>query len=752
MRWYRRLKPKTDSLFFRLMLGFLVIILLLILFTFYSFSTFWTNLRNEIIGQNTLSLQMTSDQLEEHMESLIHYMIVTSFSEENVSIEKDDTNYITASKIMKGLHASITNNFPYVENFILLYRTKEFALEKQRGVDASVLFSHFYYNTNYPYEFWLEQFSEQFLVKYLPAADFLERELTNVVLKPNKRQLIPMIIKHTLKPDNYFIVMIDSNKMFQQLLGTTQNPFYILDQDENVIFSRGQTADTRLPTFSGLDTDRKYIKVDKQYYFYTHSANTGLYYISAIPDQLISNQIASSNLSLTMMFIACVLLCIFVSVMVSKRLYDPVKEMVDSIGKLSGEESFSSTINEFNYIGDNIMKLIHTHREDRLNLDRKESLLKSYAYSNKFKNIHSNFIDASEFERNKPFITILNEVSFKKNKDNMPQDDRAVYFVKELINHAIAKRYPDSYTFQIEQNQILSLIFTTDKPDEIKQLAQDINSMLAHDNEQLFLTIALSSTYDTFDRFPECYEEVNALLKQRSFHDENEIVEAIGRSHPVVCWGPVEQQEFDARLKEGNARKIQPIIQRTLRNMERKQAIAADYHFFADTLINKTIRVLSTLNVNQLNVYNANPLHQQVKKVYTVCELELFLGQIVQLACKLIEEKKEINDPITGFACAYLEANYANPQITLDHVADKINITGGYLSTYFKEKTGINFNDYLNKVRIEKAKQLLEHTDDRIQDIATQVGYLNLSSFNRMFKKFTGVTPSELRQNKVIHG
>lgn len=68
------------------------------------------------------------------------------------------------------------------------------------------------------------------------------------------------------------------------------------------------------------------------------------------------------------------------------------------------------------------------------------------------------------------------------------------------------------------------------------------------------------------------------------------------------------------------------------------------------------------------------------------------------------------------------------------------------MSSIFKEKTGINFSEYLNTLRIERAKELLTNIDLRIQDIALQVGYQNVNSFIRTFKRSSGLTPGEYRK------
>ncbi|MCC3376760.1 AraC family transcriptional regulator [Cohnella sp. REN36] len=100
---------------------------------------------------------------------------------------------------------------------------------------------------------------------------------------------------------------------------------------------------------------------------------------------------------------------------------------------------------------------------------------------------------------------------------------------------------------------------------------------------------------------------------------------------------------------------------------------------------------------------------------------------------------------MTKFVKEYVESHFGD-DLSLDAIAGKLGITGPYLSTYFKEKTGINFSDYTYTVRMSKAKEMLKDTDLKIQDIASLVGYFTVASFNRVFKRFTGLTPSEFRR------
>ncbi len=95
----------------------------------------------------------------------------------------------------------------------------------------------------------------------------------------------------------------------------------------------------------------------------------------------------------------------------------------------------------------------------------------------------------------------------------------------------------------------------------------------------------------------------------------------------------------------------------------------------------------------------------------------------------------------------YVDANYWNSDLSLTHLSDKFNINSKYASQLFKEHTGVNFADYLLTLRMERAKRLLESTDQSINDISSLIGYDIPLSFGRTFKKSVGMTPSEYRRH-----
>ena len=95
----------------------------------------------------------------------------------------------------------------------------------------------------------------------------------------------------------------------------------------------------------------------------------------------------------------------------------------------------------------------------------------------------------------------------------------------------------------------------------------------------------------------------------------------------------------------------------------------------------------------------------------------------------------------------YIARNYRE-DLKLEDVASEFNFNYHYLSAYFNQQMQEGFSGYLNRVRIEKACELLEENALSIAQISSEVGYSEHSYFCRVFKKITGKTPSVWRRDR----
>lgn len=109
------------------------------------------------------------------------------------------------------------------------------------------------------------------------------------------------------------------------------------------------------------------------------------------------------------------------------------------------------------------------------------------------------------------------------------------------------------------------------------------------------------------------------------------------------------------------------------------------------------------------------------------------------------EETADIDGRYSPFVSAIIsdiKENYAK-KINLEDYAERFKVTPEYISRVFSKEVGITFSSYLNKVRIDKAKELLLESDYKIYEIACMVGYNDVQYFCRVFKKLLGLSAKE---------
>jgi AraC-like DNA-binding protein len=92
----------------------------------------------------------------------------------------------------------------------------------------------------------------------------------------------------------------------------------------------------------------------------------------------------------------------------------------------------------------------------------------------------------------------------------------------------------------------------------------------------------------------------------------------------------------------------------------------------------------------------------------------------------------------------YIE-EHSEEELSLTKVAKAVNISANHLSEKFKQVTGVNFVEYVARVRFKNACDLLRDPNLRISEIAFAVGFQSLSQFNRVFKRLTGKSPTQYR-------
>ena len=156
-----------------------------------------------------------------------------------------------------------------------------------------------------------------------------------------------------------------------------------------------------------------------------------------------------------------------------------------------------------------------------------------------------------------------------------------------------------------------------------------------------------------------------------------------------------------------------------------------------------------------------NPSIKKIYKIDSLAEIKFslinnkeefsskFIYVIEQILNLISDYKLNEKDSIINKVCEYVVKNIDN-NITLKSVSDNFFISKNYLSFLFKQETGENFLEYLTRVKIERAKNLLGEGIYKAYEVGNILGYSETAYFSKLFKKYTGLSPTEYRKNNFI--
>ena len=149
----------------------------------------------------------------------------------------------------------------------------------------------------------------------------------------------------------------------------------------------------------------------------------------------------------------------------------------------------------------------------------------------------------------------------------------------------------------------------------------------------------------------------------------------------------------------------------------------------------------------------AENYEQENNEYQMLCTLSGTPGELFQrlyaLALRLLDEtiQRRAGDETHPFLMAkqFMEKQYMD-NISLEQVASIAGFSPNYFSSQFKQETGMGFQDYLTMLRINRAKELLRSTNLSISEVCYQVGYQNIRTFNRVFKRVAALRPGEFKK------
>ncbi|MEG0688748.1 MAG: response regulator [Hungatella sp.] len=208
-----------------------------------------------------------------------------------------------------------------------------------------------------------------------------------------------------------------------------------------------------------------------------------------------------------------------------------------------------------------------------------------------------------------------------------------------------------------------------------------------------------------------------------------------------------EESELIAAIKFGPLEKIENVVKAIVNRMDDAKVHTRQYQAYSMSVINCIIRLTQQYDLNLPDVLGNEESYLDIPR--TIQKRDEFyqwlLTSSLSIHHAINEERDNTNQNMIRQAKQYILDHYPDPDLSVEMICRELHMSPAYFSTMFKKITGQAYIAYLTEVRLNKAVELLNTTEDKTYIIASKVGYQEQNYFSYVFKKQFGISPTKYR-------
>lgn len=495
---------------------------------------------------------------------------------------------------------------------------------------------------------------------------------------------------------------------------------------------------------------------------YVASDNSPYLFINKTNYSVLLQKIHALLYTVIMVCLLILLLCIIISILAAYNVYLPFYKTINNIkGQMPEiiEKKFhGNSYNEIEELKDLFSNII----------DKTNQLETSILYNEPFiKKVFLKLLLEGD-------TAALSNIAKKTSEIRLKiRDDESVVILFSIDRYAELAKLQDKLTESLLVAQIENIIDDTLSCDfeiELVYLEQDLITVIANThNEENFdeklksrikliqgaifqkygitITVAIGGIVENVNKLYVSYSNCLELLKYRFVYGYEALLDNLPL-HEVTTNKVTDidknKRKIIKNIKECNTKEFEEEIHQIFMKLSDNKY---DYiKLTINQLAFDIVKELTVLNASDSNEEEINRIYSQINDFETMETLKAWLIQfcrnvVNKLECKKLTRHRDTIDLIV----TYLEANYFKPEISTESVSEIVKLTPGYLGKLFSESIGKSINEYINELRMKRAKEELEKSTACVCDIANLVGFSNQSYFTATFKKHFGVTPNQYR-------
>jgi two-component system response regulator YesN len=768
---------KRNKIFFLLAIQYILVILLPLISVFYIYQRSMTTIENNIIERNLLALKKSSNNVEQLMlqtemmaQQLSNNVRVLKYK--NINFPFDGKNIIRASELNKDLMNYISVN-SLINNFYIIFKDNGSIIGPTSVSKVDNFYSVCFSYDDITYEQW---FSEWVNYDNNKSTLLPSRKINLTQKKDNVVTVIFPLIDYVKYQDINIVFLIKNTEVTKYLHGSDniKNGFgLILDKNNQLISSTIDISGNDdifrhvLQNISDIEEESGTLlfKINNERIILTYvvSDTTELKYLFIQPFKgILSDSIYIKKIFLLLFLFTIVFETLIIWIFVSMN-GKPIKVILGSSLEIMSKEA--ERCSTFDLIQKTFLKLKYNYHSLVDLFDSQKPLMQASFFE---KLLRGGFIDHKEIDlisnqigiylNSERYTVAIVKLSDCPNgfKDNPSEN----FYMKKALFKKIISEFPITdrklFLHEMDINTFAIIIATQGKSSsEIemneKALIDDIDLTLRNKTDFPFVIFVGEPCYDpleisaSMDSARQCMNFTSVDFDEKGvvWYDNSILIS------PVYLFSHETENRLINYILSDNFEETNRLLKDIFyENIIKRKISLSLLKLLANELCGALYRALNMFQIDEtINIY------QEINKTLDFIEnaklhetIEDAVERLYNDFLNYLTDFRDHNNNIAKKIVEYLNENYHCPDITLVSVADIFKISQAHLSKIFKDYSGFTVYSYLEKVRMEKACDLLARTDDSVNKVILRIGYLSMNTFCRAFKRYHGLTTSQYRK------
>lgn len=582
------------------------------------------------------------------------------------------------------------------------------------------------------------------------------------------------------------VIMVDQSR----ILGAIQNMeifnkghVLILNNENQVLASNStsalpsdfpydQLATTQNFYYSGADGEKYEV-------FNIQSPSSKLKYVSIMPSTVYWQK-ASHIRNLTYMSMGISLLGGgILTIFFLRRNYNPVRRLVHAFSKKQTIAS-GQRYNEFHYIQEAVDSTLLEIADFKSKMEQQRHMVRSHFIEKLLKGKHDRRIPVIEaltaFDMKldrKEFAVMLfvvdKHASFFNRITHTSDDDKwklLQFIIMNVVEELLSKSHR-GYATEVDDSLACLVNLTADEgenaKEELMRIAEETQNFLSATYD-IHLTISISSIHGQISSVPQAFLEALDAMAYKVVMGGREILAYDDLQANRVCepasgyYYPMQvEQQFLYALKSGELGESTVILTEIMNKNFNIRGISVSLTKCLMLCLTTTMmKSISETGDIQESIFTRHPkLIDRLLSSKTVEDMHQQLNEMLAGVCEytsakrqatLSQQRQKAMQQLVEEISSFIEDHYTDANLNVTMIGSHFDRKATYLSKLFKDYAGEGLLDRINKVRIDKSKQLLKKHEQSVGDAAYGVGFNDINAFIRVFKKVEGITPGKYKE------